>query len=793
MPTDHERSKGGTAYPGEHEDSDSTNQAHVQKAPSVESIVASQKGVSSEINADTQKGTPPESIADSQKDSSSDISPNIQKRLSSESNLDFKKRPSLESIPEVTPSENSVAETKQEDHDKLATYSEVDKREAGSHSSAGTEGKRSTLKTESPQTNQSKSTTSEALGSPISSSEAQSKAMPGVSYTGGKHGGEFSNDPLNMHANSIINQNATDGSETKNQTPSTNKNIDNEKIAHKEKSGPQKQAKEEQETSRTAATKTGVFSASNGSASTKVNQKDTDSMETRSDSKSPRRGVSGKQQNTRHSRLDLAKEDQKHAKRTPSASSKSPKAESRIPRSLMQRHHNRGDKAHDTSEDKPQNHTGSKTGSADALTKKENMMENEKPKPPETNTPNQEGPKGIKPGEGNEQKPANDNERSVEHQTEPNVSAEKMTTATNNSPDVTTISSKEKADSVHPVTKSQTGGKPANGLIQNHSHKDFSTLDSTGEEDEQQKKAHAILSRAVMKKANSSKTETQKIKEEQKKEVKKEEEESEEKLKAQALFNKAVLRRLASVEQKPPGQTSSTQPNITDLNSSLNSSAGAKSLNSSSSGPAHHPRPAHKTHSMQSLAVPAPGIGPTPLEVDDRVSLGSRRDSVRQSMDSSGSRKSVDYRLQTSQVVSAGGGEEKPKSVTWHDDSMIRAAIPALPLPLAVVCLILNIVLPGSGTVVSGMSVLCCSQSRISSKGDTKANTVCVNIFVGAAQLGTVTFFLVGWFWSLAWGVKMVILAVEHREELKQQREKELQALALRAFGSPGNMRRLPV
>ena len=64
-----------------------------------------------------------------------------------------------------------------------------------------------------------------------------------------------------------------------------------------------------------------------------------------------------------------------------------------------------------------------------------------------------------------------------------------------------------------------------------------------------------------------------------------------------------------------------------------------------------------------------------------------------------------------------------------------------------------------TGTVVSGMSVLCCSKARLSSKGDAVTTTVCINLCVGAAQLGTVTFLMVGWFWSLAWGIKMVILA----------------------------------
>nr|KAG5714501.1 hypothetical protein BaRGS_006947 [Batillaria attramentaria] len=128
-------------------------------------------------------------------------------------------------------------------------------------------------------------------------------------------------------------------------------------------------------------------------------------------------------------------------------------------------------------------------------------------------------------------------------------------------------------------------------------------------------------------------------------------------------------------------------------------------------------------------------------------------------MDST-SRKSVDLRLQaTHAVVNAAGADEKPKSVMKHDNSTIRAAIPALPLPLAVVCLICNIIIPGLGTVVSGLSVLCCGKSRLSTKGDALVITLCINVWVGAAQLGTVTFLLVGWFWSLAWGIKMVILA----------------------------------
>ena len=37
--------------------------------------------------------------------------------------------------------------------------------------------------------------------------------------------------------------------------------------------------------------------------------------------------------------------------------------------------------------------------------------------------------------------------------------------------------------------------------------------------------------------------------------------------------------------------------------------------------------------------------------------------------------------------------------------------------------------------------------------------TFCVNVWVGAIQLCTVTFMLVGWFWSFVWGIYMIILS----------------------------------
>uniref|UniRef100_A0A8W8I5Q1 Uncharacterized protein n=1 Tax=Magallana gigas TaxID=29159 RepID=A0A8W8I5Q1_MAGGI len=92
-------------------------------------------------------------------------------------------------------------------------------------------------------------------------------------------------------------------------------------------------------------------------------------------------------------------------------------------------------------------------------------------------------------------------------------------------------------------------------------------------------------------------------------------------------------------------------------------------------------------------------------------------------------------------------------------------------------------------TVLSGFSILFCGETRIQAKEDQKTVTLCVNVWVGVSQLFTVTFLFVGWFWSLAWGIKLVTLSVEYKRQLKQKRERELQVIALKAFGSSMQVR----
>ncbi|OWF35944.1 uncharacterized protein LOC110442313 [Mizuhopecten yessoensis] len=228
--------------------------------------------------------------------------------------------------------------------------------------------------------------------------------------------------------------------------------------------------------------------------------------------------------------------------------------------------------------------------------------------------------------------------------------------------------------------------------------------------------------------------------------------------------------------------------------SKLNGHVFGKPVASNGIAPVLNGVPAKKENSFfrekSTLAPPKTPISKKErTESPDSKKSFTRRDSSKLSLDGS-SRVSVDAALQTAGVVYP--TEDKPqKSVFSNNDSWIRSAIPSLPLWFAITCLVLNILIPGSGTILSGCSILCCGKSRVQAKDDQLTVTLCVNIMVGIAQLFTVTFLFVGWFWSLAWGLKMVSIAVEYRHQKKQQRERELQTLALSAFGSPSRVRSL--
>ncbi|XP_029680194.1 protein stum [Formica exsecta] len=112
---------------------------------------------------------------------------------------------------------------------------------------------------------------------------------------------------------------------------------------------------------------------------------------------------------------------------------------------------------------------------------------------------------------------------------------------------------------------------------------------------------------------------------------------------------------------------------------------------------------------------------------------------------------------------------EEPKSklpdVLVEYNSVMRGAIPCLPIPLAWFCLMWNVLLPGTGTIWSGLFNLCTGQPRFSPVAGLKSRlgAFIVNLVVGVGQLFTVLFCLVGWGWSIWWGVTMVRLARKYK------------------------------
>ncbi|KAL3083218.1 hypothetical protein niasHS_011020 [Heterodera schachtii] len=117
-----------------------------------------------------------------------------------------------------------------------------------------------------------------------------------------------------------------------------------------------------------------------------------------------------------------------------------------------------------------------------------------------------------------------------------------------------------------------------------------------------------------------------------------------------------------------------------------------------------------------------------------------------------------------------------------NDITLMHEAIPFLPFPVALACLFLNIVLPGSGTILSGAAALCMGQPRVNIKEGRKLVTLLVNLLVGISQFFTITFMFVGWFWSIAWGGLIIIHAMQYREALQQRRQEAVATAAIEAL-----------
>ncbi|KAK4872342.1 hypothetical protein RN001_014371 [Aquatica leii] len=107
--------------------------------------------------------------------------------------------------------------------------------------------------------------------------------------------------------------------------------------------------------------------------------------------------------------------------------------------------------------------------------------------------------------------------------------------------------------------------------------------------------------------------------------------------------------------------------------------------------------------------------------------------------------------------------------------SVMKAAIPVLPVPLAWFCLILNVFLPGVGTILSGFICLCMGKPRFSQKDGPKPRigACIIDFFIGCGQMFTVLFCLVGWGWSIWWGVIMLKIARKYRKIRRAEKAME--------------------
>ena len=108
------------------------------------------------------------------------------------------------------------------------------------------------------------------------------------------------------------------------------------------------------------------------------------------------------------------------------------------------------------------------------------------------------------------------------------------------------------------------------------------------------------------------------------------------------------------------------------------------------------------TQNTESLAVPRGLSGTLPgssvTSDQQKQSLGDSVSTKRTaSVLSLKSSRSVDSRIRHAVVQMPPGTELKEKSAIEPDESLIQIAIPNLPLALAILCLLLNVCLPGSG------------------------------------------------------------------------------------------------
>ncbi|XP_077866207.1 protein stum homolog [Saccoglossus kowalevskii] len=111
--------------------------------------------------------------------------------------------------------------------------------------------------------------------------------------------------------------------------------------------------------------------------------------------------------------------------------------------------------------------------------------------------------------------------------------------------------------------------------------------------------------------------------------------------------------------------------------------------------------------------------------------------------------------------VSSGSMARRPTVTIIHikeKHGPLRASVPCMPLPIAIICCLLNIFTPGVGTFISAFTVFCCGKTANPERHP------CIDFWMNicSALLQIILFpVIVGWIWSIFWGMTFVTLSGE--------------------------------
>nr|XP_002121910.1 protein SPEC3-like [Ciona intestinalis] len=121
------------------------------------------------------------------------------------------------------------------------------------------------------------------------------------------------------------------------------------------------------------------------------------------------------------------------------------------------------------------------------------------------------------------------------------------------------------------------------------------------------------------------------------------------------------------------------------------------------------------------------------------------------------------YQQQQNQQQQYGGPNQVTYVTTTTNNSSfsgMKAAIPVMPMWCAVTLCVVNCLFPGLGTIIASFTVFCCA--NVGQQTSSSCGIFCLNFWVGWLQMITLFVFLIGWVWSIMWGVLFIGLATEY-------------------------------